>query len=125
MLYERLKENKVHCRLCAHYCKISEGKFGLCGMRRNIDGTLYTMVFGEAVTHHADPIEKKPLYHFLPGYLSMSIATAGCNFHCGFCQNWQISQIHRKETETFFQGRWFPPDQVVKEAKHHVLPCSP
>jgi pyruvate formate lyase activating enzyme len=117
VFYERLEGDKVHCRLCNHHCIIAKGKFGFCSVRRNIDGTLYTMVFGEAIARNVDPVEKKPLYHFLRGSLSMSIATVGCNFHCGFCQNWQISQISQRQNETVFQGRWFPPEEVVEEAK--------
>ena len=92
MLYEKRAENEVHCRLCNHTCTIAPGKFGLCRVRENRDGTLYSRVYGEAIAANADPIEKKPLYHFLPGTLSFSVATRGCNFQCGFCQNWQISQ---------------------------------
>ncbi|MCX5714574.1 MAG: AmmeMemoRadiSam system radical SAM enzyme [Candidatus Omnitrophica bacterium] len=85
LLYERLEDNKDHCR-------IFPNKWGFCGVRQNIDGTLYTHVFGKPIAMHVDPIEKKPLYHFLPGSSSFSIATIGCNFRCGFCQNWEISQ---------------------------------
>jgi pyruvate formate lyase activating enzyme len=117
MLYEKLEGDKVLCRLCSHQCKINEGKLGFCGVRRNIQGTLYTTVYGKAIASNIDPIEKKPLYHFLPGSRSMSIATIGCNFHCGFCQNWQISQISQKRNESGVQGRWFPPEKVVEKAK--------
>jgi pyruvate formate lyase activating enzyme len=117
MLYERVEGDKVRCRLCSHQCTIAEGKFGFCGVRRNTAGTLYTMVFGEAIARNVDPIEKKPLYHFLPGSRSLSIATVGCNFHCGFCQNWQISQISQRQEESAFEGHWFPPEAIVEEAK--------
>jgi pyruvate formate lyase activating enzyme len=117
MLYETVEGNKVRCRLCSHQCTIADGKFGFCGVRRNTAGTLYTMVFGEAIARNVDPIEKKPLYHFLPGSRSLSIATVGCNFHCGFCQNWQISQISQRQEESAFEGHWFPPEAVVEEAK--------
>ncbi|OGX14808.1 MAG: AmmeMemoRadiSam system radical SAM enzyme [Omnitrophica WOR_2 bacterium RBG_13_41_10] len=92
LLYEKLGNNQVRCFLCNHYCKIREEKFGFCAVRQNIGGTLYTQVYGKIITSHVDPIEKKPLYHFLPGSTSFSIATIGCNFRCGFCQNWEISQ---------------------------------
>jgi len=92
LLYEKLEDKSVHCYLCAHHCRIAQGKFGFCGVRQNIDGVLYTYVYTRQVAMHIDPIEKKPLYHFLPGSLSFSIATPGCNFRCGFCQNWEISQ---------------------------------
>jgi pyruvate formate lyase activating enzyme len=92
LLYEKLENKLVHCYLCAHHCKIANTKFGFCGVRQNIDGILYTHAYKEVIAAHIDPIEKKPLYHFLPGSFSFSIATIGCNFRCGFCQNWQISQ---------------------------------
>jgi pyruvate formate lyase activating enzyme len=92
VLYEKLKDNLVHCFLCAHHCRIAPQKFGFCGVRQNIGGVLYTHVYGKPIAMHVDPVEKKPLYHFLPGSFSFSIATIGCNFHCGFCQNWEISQ---------------------------------
>lgn len=92
-LYARLKNLQVHCQLCAHSCKITVGKFGFCGVRQNISGILYTHNYAKLVATNIDPVEKKPLYHFLPGTLTFSIASAGCNFHCGFCQNWEISQF--------------------------------
>lgn len=116
MLYEKIEGNKVHCFLCNHHCKISPSKFGICGIRQNIDGTLYTLVYGEAIATHIDPIEKKPLYHFLPGSQSYSIATIGCNFKCSFCQNWQISQINKKENSGLFKTQHLP-EEVVKNAK--------
>lgn len=88
-------ENKeVDCFLCSHHCHIKDGKRGVCGVRENRGGVLYSLAYGRLIAANADPIEKKPLYHFLPGTLSYSIATAGCNFRCGFCQNWQISQAY-------------------------------
>jgi pyruvate formate lyase activating enzyme len=116
MLYERLNEKQVHCMLCAHQCKIILGGFGICGVRQNIEGTLYTLVYGEAIASHIDPIEKKPLYHFFPGSTSYSIATIGCNFHCGFCQNWQISQISKRE-ESRLSRYELMPQAIVEEAK--------
>lgn len=92
LLYEKLEGRNVRCYLCSHRCRIPEHKSGLCGVRENISGTLYTRVWGDLIAVHVDPVEKKPLYHFLPGSLSFSIATVGCNFRCGFCQNWEISQ---------------------------------
>jgi pyruvate formate lyase activating enzyme len=100
MLYEKQKDNSVQCILCAHRCRISDGKFGICGVRENNAGVLYTHVYGNPITMHVDPIEKKPLYHFLPGTRAYSIATIGCNFKCGFCQNWQISQVNAKAIDT-------------------------
>jgi len=85
-------DRRVHCALCAHRCDIGAGRSGVCGVRTNIDGTLYTSVYGNPIAVHIDPIEKKPLYHFLPGTKTLSLATIGCNFRCSFCQNWRISQ---------------------------------
>jgi pyruvate formate lyase activating enzyme len=107
---------QVHCHLCAHECRIPDGKFGICGVRQNLRGTLYTMAYGNVIAANIDPIEKKPLYHFLPGSRSFSVATIGCNFKCGFCQNWQISQASIKD-ESAFTGRDATPEEIVEEAK--------
>jgi pyruvate formate lyase activating enzyme len=96
MLYDKRPHQEVKCRLCAHGCLIAEGKRGLCTVRQNTGGALYSLVYGKPIAGTPDPIEKKPLFHFLPGSLSYSIATVGCNFRCGFCQNWDISQ-HLRE----------------------------
>jgi pyruvate formate lyase activating enzyme len=92
MLYEQLSEKRVQCHLCAHECKISEGKRGICGVRENRGGTLYTLAYGRTIAKHVDPVEKKPLLHFQPGSTVYSIATPGCNFRCQWCQNADISQ---------------------------------
>jgi pyruvate formate lyase activating enzyme len=92
MFFRRLDDNNVECFLCAHGCRIAPGNYGICRQRQNIGGTLYTYAYGAVVAANIDPIEKKPLYHFMPKTMAFSIATAGCNFRCGFCQNWQISQ---------------------------------
>ena len=110
MLYEKLEDNKVNCCLCARRCLISNGALGFCLVRKNQDGVLYTLNYGKAVSAGVDPISKKPLSHFNPGALVMSIAAAGCNFRCQFCDNWMISQD--KEVA----GRPFPPEEVVKSA---------
>lgn len=91
-LYQKLEDNTVRCSLCAHRCTIKDGKHGICGVRINRGGTLYAATFGKVIAEAVDPIEKKPLYHFLPGSLSYSLGSVGCNFHCVHCQNWQISQ---------------------------------
>ena len=118
MLYEKLDGNNVHCYLCSHHCKISDGKFGFCGVRKNTGGALHTLVYGEVIAAHVDPIEKKPLYHFLPGSYSYSIATMGCNFRCGFCQNWEISQLSKEKNPDagVFELK---PEAIVREAKKH------
>lgn len=93
MHYERLGEGKVHCHLCAHDCRIVEGKRGICGVRENRGGTLVSLIRDRMSSMHADPIEKKPLYHFHPSTMALSFGTVGCNFGCAHCQNWSISQV--------------------------------
>ncbi len=115
LLYNKSADNFVDCFLCAHHCKIAEGKFGFCGVRQNIKGTLYSYVYARPIAMHVDPIEKKPLYHFLPGTKSFSIATIGCNFHCGFCQNWQISQL-RADDDAQYPGKDAAPQELVEAA---------
>lgn len=115
MLYKKIDQGKVHCLLCAHSCKISDGRYGFCGVRKNEGGILYTEAYGEVIASHVDPIEKKPFYHFLPGSSAYSIATAGCNFRCGFCQNWQISQIAKDVEQP--SGYELKPEEIVREAK--------
>jgi len=113
--YEKLEDSKVHCFLCSQHCHIKSGKRGKCGVRENRDGSLWSLVYGRLIAQHVDPIEKKPLYHFFPGSRSYSIATAGCNFSCLFCQNADISQGPR-EHKTIF-GHGVPPEVIVEEAK--------
>jgi len=115
ILYQKLEGNKVRCHLCAHRCLISPGKRGICFVRENQNGTLYSLVYGLAIAANIDPIEKKPLFHFLPGTSSFSIATAGCNFRCGYCQNWSESQI-TKGPKGQIIGQKLPPQKVVKQA---------
>lgn len=93
MDYFSIKGDRVVCNLCAHHCSIKNGKSGLCKVNINKDGRLVTTVYGRPNALHLDPIEKKPLYHFLPGSKTLSLGTNGCNFTCPFCQNWQLSQI--------------------------------
>ncbi|MGV8162489.1 MAG: AmmeMemoRadiSam system radical SAM enzyme [Candidatus Nanoarchaeia archaeon] len=89
--YEKLEESKVKCLVCAHKCLISDGLSGICEVRENVSGKLYSKVYNKIVAQHIDPIEKKPLYHFLPGSKTLSVGTVGCNFNCVFCQNHSIS----------------------------------
>lgn len=110
MLYEKREEGKVKCCLCARRCLISDGATGFCLVRKNQGGALYTLNYGKAVSAGVDPISKKPLSHFNPGALVMSIAAAGCNFRCQFCDNWMISQDHE------VAGKPFPPEEIVKSA---------
>jgi len=116
MLYESLEDREVHCFLCSHHCRIKDGKTGFCRVRTNTAGTLKTLAYGKVVAAGSDPIEKKPLYHFLPGSLSFSVATMGCNFHCGFCQNWQISQIG-EEGLPELPGQPMSPAEIVERAR--------
>lgn len=112
LLYKKLDDNKISCFLCNHHCKISDGNFGICLVRQNRKGVLYSHAYRNIVAANIDPIEKKPLFHFLPGSVSFSIATAGCNFRCGFCQNWQISQ--RQEFDKLGGGeRDISPEEIV------------
>jgi pyruvate formate lyase activating enzyme len=112
MFYEKSDGNVVRCGLCSHRCVILPGRSGICGVRKNQDGKLRTYAYGEVIASHVDPIEKKPLYHFLPGSFSYSIAAAGCNFKCSFCQNWEISQV----LDTG-RGYELKPEEAVREAK--------
>ncbi len=113
-LYERLDGNRVRCSLCNHRCLIKEGMKGICGVRENNGGTLTTLVYGKIIARHVDPIEKKPLFHFLPGSRSYSIATVGCNFRCRFCQNADISQMPADHGQIW--GDDMTPSMIVDEA---------
>jgi len=104
-LYWEKSGDKVHCLLCPHDCKIVSGLTGVCGVRRNIDGKLYSLVYGETTSVSLDPIEKKPLYHYHPGENILSLGTKGCNFKCPFCQNWAISQDLEAQTQKI-TSRW-------------------
>ena len=113
-LYERLENEKVRCLLCNHHCVIGNGQRGICEVRENRSGTLVSLVYGKIIASHCDPIEKKPLFHFLPGSRSYSIATAGCNFRCLFCQNADISQMPSDHNR--IMGEDMAPEMIVKEA---------
>jgi len=114
LLYDELDEKLVQCNLCAHRCLIREGSRGICRVRENRDGKLYTLVYGNLISRNVDPIEKKPLYHFFPGSRAYSIATPGCNFRCAWCQNWQISQMPK--VMEMPEGRRVMPEEVVEQA---------
>ncbi len=113
MHYEVLPGKKVRCHICPRACEVSDGQRGWCGVRENRDGKYVLLVHGKACSAHIDPIEKKPLYHYLPGTQALSIATAGCNFECKFCQNWEISQIRPEQIEAVD----LPPKKIVAVAK--------
>ena len=108
-----LKDQTVQCRVCEHYCTLAPGEWGQCGVRVNQEGLLYLTVYGEAVAAHIDPIEKKPLFHFLPAAQAFSIGTYGCNFSCRWCQNWQISQVRKRKPEENL-GERLSPAQIVQ-----------
>lgn len=107
-----LGDKAVQCNLCPHQCEVSVGERGICEVRENVDGKYYSLVYGNPCAVHVDPIEKKPFYHVLPTTKAFSIATAGCNFDCKFCQNWEISQARPEETFNYM----LPPDEVVASA---------
>ena len=115
--YLKKEEKKVQCYLCSHRCLIVPGKVGICGVRKNIDGLLYSLVYGKVIADNVDPIEKKPLFHFYPGSQSYSIATVGCNFRCLHCQNFSISQMPRDESAIL--GKGFSPEKIVSLASDY------
>jgi len=119
LLYKKEHKNRITCFLCNHNCSILENNLGFCRVRKNIDGKLYSLNYGKLVAANIDPIEKKPLYHFLAGSYSYSIACVGCNFKCDFCQNWQISQI---EEAIGLETLELNPEDVVKEAMRNKCP---
>ncbi|MEI6079355.1 MAG: AmmeMemoRadiSam system radical SAM enzyme [bacterium] len=114
LYYTELSDKNVKCELCGHNCKIPDSGVGVCKVRRNIDGKLYSMNYGKIISLMIDPIEKKPLYHFYPGSKTLSIAMQGCNFKCQFCQNSSISQLNDCSEIT---GEELLPDDIIKIAK--------
>lgn len=112
--YKRTDEKKIKCLLCGHYCNISEGKTGVCGVNKNTGEKIECLVYGYPNAMNIDPVEKKPLYHFLPRTKTFSIGTVGCNFHCSFCQNWQLSQTHNIDKQ-----RYFSPKDIVGLSLYH------
>jgi pyruvate formate lyase activating enzyme len=118
LFYNTIAKGLVECRLCPRKCEVADGERGDCGVRENRGGKYFTLVYGNPCAVHLDPIEKKPFFHVLPGTLSFSIATAGCNLHCKFCQNWEISQARPEKTYNFA----LPPEKVVAAAKEGRCP---
>jgi pyruvate formate lyase activating enzyme len=108
-----LAGGRVQCELCPNRCILAEGQRGVCKVRENIGGKLYSLVYGKPVAVHVDPIEKKPFYHFLPGSQAYSLATVGCNLACKYCQNWDISQRFPEDVKSMDKS----PEEVVEEAK--------
>lgn len=118
LLYKKLSANKVRCAVCEHRCVIIPNQRGICGVRENQNGQLVSLVYGKAIAEHVDPIEKKPLFHFLPGSQTLSVATMGCNFHCQHCQNADISQL----TDRVIVGKKLSPEQIVADALANHCP---
>ncbi|GAB7022296.1 AmmeMemoRadiSam system radical SAM enzyme [Salidesulfovibrio brasiliensis] len=114
-LWKPLEDGRVHCRVCSHFCVIESGNRGLCGVRLNRDGTLYTLVYDRVASLGLDPVEKKPLYHYKPGTSTLSFATQGCNFSCTFCQNASLSQPPREGADPM--GDPVTPEALVQAAK--------
>ena len=117
LYFEKLDKRRVKCTLCPRECIVDDMERGYCGVRENRNGDYFTLVYGRPCTMHVDPVEKKPLFHFLPGTEIFSLATVGCNVNCKFCQNWQISQV-RPEQELSYDA---PPDKIVQLAARSGL----
>ncbi len=114
LLWRPLKNDTVQCRLCAHFCRIGAGETGKCGVRRNDGGQLFSLSHDSIAALNLDPVEKKPLFHFLPGSTTLSLGTPGCNLDCAFCQNWSLSQPPRQGLPV--EGRAIPPKEIVRMA---------
>ncbi len=110
--YKKLGEGRIECQLCPQACTVADAERGTCGARENRGGTYYTLVHSLACSVHADPIEKKPFFHVMPGELALSYATAGCNVECKFCQNWEISQFRPEQVQSVY----LPPEALVEAA---------
>jgi len=113
--YKKLEELRVQCELCPRQCTIADLERGYCGVRENRKGNYYTLVYSRPCALHIDPIEKKPLFHYLPNTTAFSLATAGCNIECKFCQNWNISQFRPEEVQSYYA----PPDEIVNLAQKY------
>jgi pyruvate formate lyase activating enzyme len=116
--YRKLQDHRIKCELCPRECTVADGKRGHCGVRENREGTFYSLVYARVCAAHVDPIEKKPMFHYLPGTAAFSLATAGCNVNCKFCQNWEISQSRPEE----IPADYAPPQRVVELARQYECP---
>lgn len=116
--YEKLPDREIKCNLCPRFCKLGDKERGFCGVRENQNGKYYTLVYGKVASLNIDPIEKKPFFHFLPGSEAFSLATAGCNLSCKFCQNWEISQMRPEQVRNIH----LPPEAVVETAEKYNCP---
>lgn len=115
MLYQKTRGNEVLCNLCSHRCRIKDSKRGICGVRENRQGVLYSLVYRKLISRAVDPIEKKPFFHFLPGSRSLSIATVGCNFRCRHCQNSDIAQMPHDLHQIL--GEDISPEEIIRECR--------
>ncbi len=118
MYYDKLGNKKIRCRVCPKECVVGDRERGFCGCKENHDGTYHTLVYGQCAALNIDPIEKKPLFHYLPGTSAYSIAAAGCNFDCKDCQNWEISQTRPEQLKDTLD---LPPQQVAAQAKRYKV----
>jgi len=118
--WQKLDEQRVRCQLCPKHCQVADRERGYCGVRENRQGVYYTLVYGEVCAYNPDPIEKKPLFHYLPGTRAFSIATAGCNMECKYCQNWDISQFRPEQLAK--HTTHMPPEEIVRRAKTSGCP---
>jgi pyruvate formate lyase activating enzyme len=116
--YQKLPNKKVKCKLCPRECTVGDRERGYCGVRENRGGIYHSLVHSRVCAAHVDPVEKKPLFHYLPGTLAFSIATAGCNVNCKFCQNWDISQVRPEQVP----AQYAPPKTVAELAKQNRCP---
>ena len=116
--YKKLPDARIRCEICPKQCEIADLERGYCGNKENRKGIYYSLVYGRCCSAHIDPIEKKPLFHYLPSTEAFSIAAAGCNFECKFCQNWQIAQYRPEQVEDFY----LPPREVVSLAREKKCP---
>ncbi|MCF7931208.1 MAG: AmmeMemoRadiSam system radical SAM enzyme [Acholeplasmataceae bacterium] len=120
MLYSKRSNNSVVCRVCSLHCLINDGERGICGVRENVDGTLYVLNYEKAIAMAIDPIEKKPIYHFLQGTKTYSFAAVGCNMVCPWCQNWSISQ--GPKPDKYVNGISIAPEEHVNRAIRNACP---
>ncbi|HYA48503.1 MAG TPA: AmmeMemoRadiSam system radical SAM enzyme [Burkholderiales bacterium] len=116
--YKKLPDREIECELCPRICRLGDKERGYCGVRENQGGTYYTLVYGKACSVNIDPIEKKPFFHFLPGTTALSMATAGCNVNCKFCQNWEISQVRPEQVD----HEDFAPETAAAQAEAYGCP---
>jgi len=116
--YQKLQNSKIKCKLCPRECTVGDKERGYCGVRENRGGSYYSLVHSRVCAAHVDPIEKKPLFHYLPGTTAFSLATAGCNVNCKFCQNWDISQARPEQ----IPADYAPPQRIAALAKQYNCP---